>query len=152
MHNPYSQASKAYQRNTDVALTPMQIVVELYKGMMRNVKEAKTCYQQMRLDVMTDYIIKTFNIIEALQANLDMVNGGEDAKFLNRFYTVIFSALTSATAKIDPEKEFDDIYAYIQQVHDRFYVLAYPHKAVNEEQSVNSVPQPSEFISEQVQV
>ena len=126
MTNPYTKASKAYQKNNDEALSPLQIVVELYKGMLRNVREAKTCWQQGRLDVMTDYIIKTFNIIEALQANLDMVNGGEDAKFLNRFYNVVFSALSTATSKVEPEKEFDDIIAYIQQVHDRWYSMAYP--------------------------
>jgi flagellar biosynthetic protein FliS len=128
MQNPYTKASKAYQKNNDEALSPLQIVVELYKGMLRNVREAKTCWQQGRLDVMTDHIIKTFNVIEALQANLDIVNGGEDAKFLNRFYNVIFSALTMATAKVEPEKEFDDIIAYIQQVHDRWYVMAYPNR------------------------
>lgn len=131
MVNPYAKASKAYQKNNDDTLTPLQIVVELYKGMMRYVREAKTCWQQGRLDVMTDNIVKAFNIIEALQANLDLAGGGEDAKFLNRFYNVIFSSLSMATTKVEPEKEFDDILAYIQQVHDRWYAMAYPGREQN---------------------
>jgi flagellin-specific chaperone FliS len=98
---------------------------------------------------MTDYIIKTFNIIEALQANLDIVNGGEDAQFLNRFYNVIFSSLTMATAKVEPEKEFNDIIAYIQQVHDRWYNMAYPHRvAVGSELPVGT----AQMAAQQAQV
>ena len=125
-HNPYQKASKVYQRHNDENLTPLQIVVELYKGMIKNTKLAKQAWGDHKLDVMTSHIIKTFDIIEALQSNLDMENGGEDAVFLNRFYTVIFSALSQASAKPDPSAYFDEIVAYIQQVHDRWYVMAYP--------------------------
>jgi flagellar biosynthetic protein FliS len=126
--NPYNKASQAYQRHSDSSLTPLQIVVELYKGMLRNVRSAKECYEMGKLDVMSNHIIKTFDVLEALQGNLDLQNGGEDAAFLNRFYNVVFSALSLATAKPDPVKEFDGIIAYIQQVHDRFAALAYPAK------------------------
>ncbi len=129
MTNHYNKASQAYQRHSDNALSPLQIVVELYKGMLRNVRTAKESYQAGQLDVMSQNIIKTFDVLEALQGSLDLEKGGEDAAFLNRFYNVIFSALSMATAKPDPVKEFDGILAYIQQVHDRFAALAYPPKA-----------------------
>ena len=125
-NNLYTKASKAYQRKNDDTLTPLQIVVELYKGLIKNTKLSKQCWENRQLDVMCGYIDKNFDILEALQSNLDLENGGEDAAFLNRFYTVIFSSLTLATAKPDPSAYFDEIIAYIQQVHDRWYVLAYP--------------------------
>ena len=125
-HNPYKMASQAYQKKNDETLTPLQIVVELYKGLIKNTKLAKHYWQAGQLDVMCQYIEKNFNIIEALQSNLDLEKGGEDAAFLNRFYTVIFSSLTLATSKPDPAAYFDEIISYIQQVHDRWYVLAYP--------------------------
>lgn len=125
-HNPYTQASKAYQQKSDATLTPLQIVVELYKGLIRNTVAAKDCWANNQLDVMCSYIEKNYDIIEALQSNLDLENGGEDAAFLNRFYTVIFSSLSLATSKPDPAAYFDEIIAYIQQVHDRWYALAYP--------------------------
>lgn len=128
-HNPYQKASQAYQKKNDESLTPLQIVVELYKGMIRNTKLAKQSWQDGQLDVMCGYIQKNFDILEALQSNLDMEQGGEDAIFLNRFYTVIFSALTQAISKPDPATYFDEISAYIQQVHDRWYALAYPGHA-----------------------
>lgn len=109
----------------DEALTPLQIVVELYKGMLRNIRAAKTNWQAEKLDVMSTHIIKTFDIIEALQANLDLSQDGEDVKFLNRFYNVVFSSLNNATMKPDPAKEFENIASYVQEVHDRWYVLAY---------------------------
>jgi flagellar protein FliS len=125
-HNPYQKASKAYQKKSDDTLTPLQIVVELYKGLIKNTKLSKQCWENRQLDIMCGYIEKNFDILEALQSNLDLENGGEDAAFLNRFYTVIFSSLTLATSKPDPSAYFDEIIAYIQQVHDRWYVLAYP--------------------------
>ena len=125
-NNPYTKAAKAYQRKNDDTLTPLQIVVELYKGLIKNTKLSKQCWENRQLDVMCGYIDKNFDILEALQSNLDLENGGEDAAFLNRFYTVIFSSLTLATSKPDPSAYFDEIIAYIQQVHDRWYVLAYP--------------------------
>ena len=126
-YNPYKTASQAYQKKNDETLTPLQIVVELYKGLIKNTKLAKQYWQNNQLDVMCQYIDKNFNILEALQSNLDMERGGEDAAFLNRFYTVIFSSLTLATSKPDPASYFDEIISYIQQVHDRWYVLAYPN-------------------------
>lgn len=135
-HNPYQKASQVYQKKNDENLTPLQIVVELYKGMLRNTKLAKQAWLDRRYDVMTNHITKTFDIIEALQSNLDMENGGEDAVFLNRFYTVIFSALSQASTKPDPSTYFDEIIAYIQQVHDRWYVMAYPLKPAEETAAV----------------
>jgi flagellar protein FliS len=134
-HNPYQKASQAYQKKIDEALTPLQIVVELYKGMIKNTKLAKQSWEEQKLDVMSNHIIKTFDIIEALQSNLDIENGGEDSAFLNRFYTVIFSALSQATTKPDPSAYFDEIIAYMQQVHDRWYSMAYgviPESSVTE--------------------
>lgn len=125
-HNPYQKASQAYQKKSDETLTPLQIVVELYKGMIKNTKLAKQSWQNNQLDLMCQYVEKNFSILEALQSNIDLEKGGEDAVFLNRFYTVIFSSLTLATSKPDPAKYFDEIVSYIQQVHDRWYVLAYP--------------------------
>lgn len=127
--NAYQKALKTYQKNSDEKLTPLQIVVELYKGMLKNTKLAKSAWESNQLDVMTNHIVKVFDIIEALQSNLDLEKGGEDAKFLLRFYSVIFSALSQVTAKPDPKSEFDAIIAYIQQVHDRWYGVAYGNKA-----------------------
>lgn len=126
VQNPYQKASQAYQRHNDGNLTPLQIVVELYKGMIKNTKLAKQACEEKRFEDMSNNIVKTFDIIEALQSNLDMEKGGEDAVFLNRFYTVVFSALSQASTKPNPSAYFEEIIAYIQQVHDRWYALAYP--------------------------
>lgn len=124
-YNPYQKASQAYQKSSDDNLTPMQIVVELYKGMIRNTKMAKQSWKEGQLDVMSNHIAKAFDIIEALQSNIDLENGGEDAQFLNRFYTVLFGALSQVTAKPSPAEFFDEIINYMQQVHDRWYTMAY---------------------------
>ncbi len=124
-HNPYQKASQAYQKSSDDNLSPIQIVVELYKGLLKNTKMAKQAWMAGHLDQMSNHIIKSFDIIEALQNGLDLENGGEDAAFLNRFYTVVFSALSQVSSKPDPAAYFDEIITYVQQVHDRWYSMAY---------------------------
>jgi len=125
VNNPYHRASQAYQKKIDDNLTPLQIVVELYKGMLRNFKLAKQSWKEGNFEQMSANIVKTFDILEALQSNLDMESGGEDAQFLHRFYTVLFSALSQASSKPNPAEYFDEIISYIQQVHDRWYKMAY---------------------------
>ncbi len=129
--NAYQKALKTYQKQSDENLSPLQIVVELYKGLLRNIREAKKSWEAGNFELMTNYLSKSFDIIEALHSNLDMEKGGEDAVFLNRFYTVVFSALTQATAKPAPNEEFDAILAYVQEVHDRWYALAYTRNPEN---------------------
>lgn len=131
MNQTYQKALKTYQRKSDESLSPLQIIVELYKGMLMHTRQAKACWQDGRLDVMTNHISKVFDIIEGLQSNLDLEKGGEDAAFLNHFYTVVFSALSQATAKPDPAREFDGILTYIQTVHDRWYAIAYARNPEN---------------------
>lgn len=121
----YQKALKSYQKTSDEGLTPLQIVVELYKGLMRFIREAKGHCEAGHYDLMTNSLNRCFDIIEGLQVNLDLEKGGEDAVFLNRFYNVVFSALTRAAAKPDPAAEYDAILAYVQQVHDRWYAIAY---------------------------
>lgn len=127
----YQKAVKTYQKKSDENLSPLQIVVELYKGMLRNIREAKTACLAGRYEQMSHHLVKTFDIIEGLQSNLDLENGGEDAAFLNRFYTVVFSALSQASTKPDPAGEFDAILAYVQDVHDRWYGIAYGRNPEN---------------------
>jgi flagellar protein FliS len=139
VNNPYQKASKAYQSHGDGNMSQLQIVVELYRGILKNIKIARDSWNDRHLDVMSNHIIKTFDIIEALQSSLDLEKGGEDAKFLNHFYSVVFSALSHATAKPDPAAEFDAIIAYVQTVYDRWYALAYPNRPV--ETSADAEPQ-----------
>lgn len=152
-HNPYQKASQAYQKSNDENLTPLQIVVELYRGMIKHTRLAKQAWQQGQFDVMSNHIVKAFDIIEALHGNLDIDGGGEDAAFLDRFYTSIFSALSQVTLKPDPEAYFDEIISYIQDVHDRWYKMAYGHipeagaeddETLTEEAATESAPQPEE--------
>ena len=122
----YHKAAQAYQRKNDENLSPLQIVVELYKGMIKHTKDAKAHWAAGRFEEMSNSVVKVFNIIEVLQSHLDIEQGGEDAAFLHRFYNVIFSALSTVSVKPAPGEEFDRIIAYMQQVTDRWYAIAYP--------------------------
>ncbi len=124
-YNPYQKAAKAYQGNKDANLSPLQIVVELYKGMLRNIREAKLAVERQDYQTYAKLSQKTFDIVEALQANLDVDNGGEDAKFLLNFYSVIFQKHMRVLSQPDPAAELQKLLDYIQPVYERWYGFAY---------------------------
>lgn len=121
----YQQASKAYQQASDDNLTPLQIVVELYKGILKNMRAAKMAYSAGDFQKVVDLNNKTFNILEALQANLDFDNGGDDATFLRDFYTIIFVKMANILQQANPAAEYDALINYINPVYERWYSFAY---------------------------
>lgn len=123
--NPYQKAAKAYQSNKDANLSPLQIVVELYKGLIRFMREGKQAVARSDFQTMITMNQKCFDILEALQTNLDLEQGGEDAKFLNEFYTIVFNKLSRILAVENPVAEYDALLNYIQPVYERWYSFAY---------------------------
>jgi flagellar biosynthetic protein FliS len=133
MTNPYTKSISAYQRNQDENMTPMQIVAELYKGMVKFLYEAKSAYQANRLDEMNNKVQRIFSVIEALQAHLDLTQGGKDALFLNEFYIILSGRLGRVLDRQDPANEFDQLIAYVMPVYDRWQEFAYGPRKKEEE-------------------
>ena len=125
----YQKASKAYQGSQDSNLTPLQIVVELYKGLLKNTHQCKMAYERGDFAEIARLNQNSFDIIDALQSNLDFEQGGDDAKFLDDFYTVVFRKMMRTLSVVDPAAEFQSIIDYIQPVYDRWYSFAYGNQA-----------------------
>ncbi len=124
--NPYQgKAAKAYQAVNDENLSPLQVVAELYKGILKFLYEAKTAYQDNKLDVMSEKIGRILAVVESLQANLDVDQGGKDAAFLQEFYVILVGRLGRVLDRPDVAHEFDQLIAYVMPVYERWHEFAY---------------------------
>lgn len=124
--NPYQgKAAKAYQAQNDENMSPLQVVAELYKGILKFLYEAKAAYQDNKLDVMSEKISRILAVIEALQGHLDLEQGGKDAAFLEEFYVILSGRLGRVMSRPDVVHEFDQLITYVMPVYERWHEFAY---------------------------
>jgi len=122
--NPYGDAAQAYQQAGHTALNPVEIVVALYEGMLRNLEGAKTAYEEENLEQMCLLNEKTFRILGALQSHLDFEKGGDTAPALNDFYKIVFVRLAKVLEKDDPAQEFEYLKDNIRDIYSKWSLLA----------------------------
>ncbi len=122
--NPYNNATKAYRQAGHAALNPVEIVVALYEGMLRNIEGAKNAYKENNLEQMCVLNEKTFRILAALQSHLDFEKGGKTAPALDDFYKIVFVRLAKVLERDNPCNEFDYIRSNIRDVYDKWSLLA----------------------------
>ncbi|MES2729118.1 MAG: flagellar export chaperone FliS [Pseudomonadota bacterium] len=126
MTNPYQhKATKAYQSVNDENMSPLQVVAELYKGIIKFLYEGKAAYETNKLDVMSEKIARILAVIESLQANLDLDKGGKDAAFLEEFYMILSARLGRILDRPNVAHEFDQLIAYVMPVYERWHEFAY---------------------------
>lgn len=116
--DPYKQAINAYQDSNTSGMSGFDIVVELYKGMIKNIQQAKLAHREDKFDEMCNLIEKNNQILIALQSHIDRENGGEAAEFLDKFYTGIFGAMARVHKQEDPAEAFDALLGHIQPVYE----------------------------------
>ncbi len=118
MSKQYQDAATAYQDAYVSNMSGFEIVVELYKGISKNILLAKKSYESEKLDEMCKYIEKTNKILIALQSHLNHDKGGEAAVYLNNFYNGIFVSLSKVLSQPKPAEAFDHILNTVQPVYE----------------------------------
>jgi len=113
----YKNASSAYRNVYETNMSGFEIVAELYKGIIKNLEEAKRLYKAEKLDEMCHVNEKTNKILIALQSHLNMEEGGEASQFLNTFYNGIFAKLTRILSNDDVAAGYDEIIESIKPVY-----------------------------------
>lgn len=116
-NNSHHHASSAYRNMYETNMSGMEIVAELYKGMLKNIEAAKKAHAEGNFEEMVNLNTKTNKILMALQSNLDFEQGGEASLFLNQFYSGIFASLTKILSEEDPQARFDEIIDSIKPVY-----------------------------------
>ena len=122
--NPYGNAAQAYQQAGQKALNPVEIVVALYEGILRNLEGAKSAYAENDLDKMCALNEKTFRILGALQSHLDFEKGGDTAPALNEFYKIVFVRLTAVLQQEDPVAEYEVLQSNVRDIYSKWSLLA----------------------------
>jgi len=95
---------ETYQENTITTQTPGRIVVMLYEGAIKFLKQAITEMQAENHEAKSKYINKAEDIINELNTVLDMEAGGEIATNLRSLYTFMIRHLHEANIQKDPGK------------------------------------------------
>jgi flagellar protein FliS len=77
--------------------SPMELVIMLYDGAIRFVGEAREAILRKDLSARTEATRRALDIVSELQMTLNVENGGEIARELDRLYSYISSRLLDVT-------------------------------------------------------
>ena len=96
-------AIEAYQSNAITTQSRGGLIVMLYDGAIRSIRQAIIALEAGNLSAKGEYVAKATDIIVELNSVLDMDEGGEIASDLRRLYEFMIEHLTKAHIKNDPE-------------------------------------------------
>jgi flagellar secretion chaperone FliS len=95
------RGAEAYRRTEVQSSSPVELVVMLYDGAIRFVTEARDAIPRKDVRARTNGVSRALAIVAELQQTLNMQEGGEVARELDRLYTYMSARLLDVTAKAD---------------------------------------------------
>ena len=98
IRKPYQK----YQRSMVETVTPPQLVLMLYNGAIRFLKQAQAGLEQRQLESCHHHILKTQDILTELMSTLDL-NQGQIAENLYQLYDYMYSRLIEANIRKDSQ-------------------------------------------------
>ena len=99
MTTPYGPTQ--YKQTQIETATPLQLVVMLYDGALKHIREAKAAIAEGDMEQKTQAVDKLLAILGELQATLDMERGGDIATNLNSLYTYFCEQVVEASVKLE---------------------------------------------------
>lgn len=84
--------------------SPLQLVVMLYDGAIKFVRQGQAAMEQGRLYDQNEALQRAQRIVVELLSSLDMARGGEVAKNLFGLYTFCYNELIASNVEDDPRK------------------------------------------------
>ena len=97
-----ARGAQQYLQTQVRSSTPMELVVMLYDGALRQSAVAIDAMTRRDIPTRRTALSKTMAIISELQSTLDMAQGGDIAVELDRLYTWMTDSLVRATVQQDP--------------------------------------------------
>jgi flagellar secretion chaperone FliS len=91
------RGAEAYRRMNVETRSPMELVVMLYDGALRFVGEARDAIGRNDVQARIAATRRALDIVAELQTSLNMEQGGDIAKELDRLYTYVSSRLLDVT-------------------------------------------------------
>ncbi|MBS3821511.1 MAG: flagellar export chaperone FliS [Planctomycetes bacterium] len=118
-----ANALNAYKNNAVTTQTPGQIVVLLYEGAIRFLKQAIEALEQKQYAEKGRLINRTIDIISELNAALDMEKGGEVAVNLRKLYLFMQEHLLKANFQKSPEM-VQEVITMLEELHGGWKEIA----------------------------
>lgn len=95
------QGIDSYRRTEIESRTPLELVVMLYDGALRNLEEARGAIERRDIPARKTAVSKALAIVAELQATLDMQAGAEIATSLDQLYTFVTTQIADGAVKND---------------------------------------------------
>ena len=117
------RGADAYRRTEVQSSSPLELVVMLYDGAIRNMLEAREAMARNDVRARTTAVSKTLAIVAELQQTLNMQEGGEVARELDRLYTYMSTRLLDVTAKAD-DAAADEVLKLLRTLREGWQSIA----------------------------
>jgi len=114
---------ETYQENTITTQSQGRIVVMLYEGAIRFLKQAVSEMKADNHEAKSKYLLKAEDIINELSIVLDMEAGGEIATNLRALYMFMIKHLHEANIKKDPAK-IEDVVKLLEELNQSWKAIA----------------------------
>jgi flagellar protein FliS len=112
-----------YQQQSLSGKNPVELVVALYDGMMRFLRDAIAATERGDTGARRVAIKRVFDILIHLQSRLRTDVGGNSAKALSEFYAAIF-ALCLEGSRLQSTERFEEAIFHIGEVRSAWAVAA----------------------------
>jgi flagellar protein FliS len=98
---------ESYRRTEIESRTPLELVVMLYDGALRFLREARAAIERRDVRARRDAVARALAILSELQSTLDMEAGGDTARTLDQIYSYVTTRVTDASfaQKVEPLDE-----------------------------------------------
>ena len=98
----FARGAEAYRQTMVQSRSPLELVVMLYDGALRFLKETEEAMRRGDLIAKRDALSKSFAILSELQSTLNVDQGGATAESLDSLYIYMINRLTEANIQKNP--------------------------------------------------
>ena len=119
----YENAVKSYQQTNFLTANPAKLILMCYEGAIGSLKLAREKYVDKEYEAKGKALQKTLDIIDELNASLDMQRGGKVAVNLRSLYTYMTQALVEADLKKD-FAVFDDVIRMLTELESAWQEIS----------------------------
>ncbi len=99
--NKWGQPSRSYYETSVTTSSPEQLVVMLYQGAIRYLKQSVIEILKVDLVAKRQSVDRAVAIVQHLQSTLDMERGGEISVELDRLYSYVLSRILDGSIKLE---------------------------------------------------
>lgn len=117
-----NQYLKAYRKNAITSASPLQLVIMLYDGAIKNIEAGKNAMQKDDYFNQNKHLLKAQDIVNELTSAIDIEKGGEISTNLLSLYDFIFNSLVQSNIQDDP-RPLDDCINILSQLRESWSEL-----------------------------